>query len=321
MNRWSIDPNQIERLFQKRTLSPKAQKIVRISVGFIWGGFLLILLWSAWRNWDQITPLLTNLQYSQLINAIIFYFADLIAVMIGWIAIVRTFDRSPGWWKNLQIYSFTIAARRLPGTFWYVGGRLIMYQEIGMSKLSVLVASAVELIVTFATAGCVGLGIFLLIGENLPVLLMVVIAFVALSGLFLIYPGITKKLSKRKDIPNTNHAKFKDWLLWIISTSVGWIMGGLMVLQFVKVFQPVLSMRDNLYVLGAWALSGMAGFLTIFLPSSFGATELSLMVFLTQLLPLPIAGTIAIAIRLFTLLMEILLSAVFYPIVMKRSPK
>jgi uncharacterized membrane protein YbhN (UPF0104 family) len=59
--------------------------------------------------------------------------------------------------------------------------------------------------------------------------------------------------------------------------------------------------------------------LTIFLPSSLGATELSLMVFLTKLLPLPLAGTIAIAIRLFTLLMEILLSAAFYPIVMRWS--
>jgi hypothetical protein len=81
----------------------------------------------------------------------------------------------------------------------------------------------------------------------------------------------------------------------------------------------LLSTWDTLYITGAWGVSGMLGLLTLFLPSSFGVAELSLTAFLVKLVPFTIAGTIAIGVRIFTLVMEILLSAAFYPFILRYS--
>jgi len=317
MTRRHTDSSYIDKLFQKRTLSPKTQKIIKIMVGFLWGGCLFFLFWKGWQSRDQIIVLFQRAEYVQLFGSMFFYLANLIAAMIGWLAIIRTFEGVPNWWKNLQIFSATFAVRRLPGTLWYIGGRLVMYQRLGVSKSVVLRASAIELVAAFGTAGVVGIGLLLGTGEKFPIALSSAVVLFAIGALILAHPWVFKRVLRPDDQINLTHARKSDWMIWIVSFSVMWVLGGMMVVQMVKVFQPFLGAHEILYLIGAWALSGMAGLSTIFLPSSFGATELSLTVLLTKLLPLPVAGTIALATRIFTMLMEVILSAAFYPIVIR----
>jgi glycosyltransferase 2 family protein len=309
------EPDFLEKLLGIRTISTKSKRIVQITIFVLWGGCLMLLIQTSWHNWSQISLLLKNAEYSRIIYCLIYYLANLFVTIIGWLAIIRTFKGAPNVWKNLQIFSATFAARRLPGTVWYVGGRLFMYQKYGIPKSTVLVASAIELLVAFSTAGGVGIGLMLGIGEKISFVLSITVILLSLAGFVLMYPDVFKRLLHRAGISTAYHAKRYDWLFWIISFSVMWVMGGLMVVEMVKVFKSYLGVHEYLYVIGAWALSGMAGLLTVFLPSSFGATELSLIAFLGKILPLPIAGTIAISTRLFTMLMEVILAAAFYPFI------
>ena len=93
-----------------------------------------------------------------------------------------------------------------------------------------------------------------------------------------------------------------------------WIAGGLMVAEIVSAFRPLAS-SEIIYVTGAWALSGAAGLMTFFLPSTFGVPELTLAALLSTMMPLPMAGFITIITKLTNLLFEVALSAVCYPIV------
>lgn len=318
----NIDNNKfslLERFSNPRSLSPSRKKSLMIFASFSWGIILVILFYQGWKNWDQIVPLLLNAQVSQLVMAVVYYLVNLIAAMVGWITIIRTFDHNLGWWKHTQIFSSTFAARRLPGTFWYVGGRVLLYQKFNIRKTSALFASAIELAVSIFTAGLVGTSLFFIIDVKFPEALKFLIIGISLLGLFIIHPAILSILFRKMDVNYLMTAKTKDWLLWIVSFIVMWITGGLMVAQMVKVLQPVLLLEDVLYVIAAWSLSATAGLITFFLPSSFGATEFSLMALLTKLLPLTLAGTIAFATRLFTMLMEILLSLIFYPFVIRFS--
>jgi uncharacterized membrane protein YbhN (UPF0104 family) len=307
-----IDLSHLEELLSGRKISPKLNKVLRFLILPLWAGLLFLVIYQGWTNWDKLIPILSDAEYSRIIPAIIYYLLSLIAAIAGWLLIIRTFDHSPGWWKNIKIYSVTLAARRLPGTFWYVGGRILMYQRIGVRKTSIILASVIELTSSFITAGAIGVGFFSLIGNEISDTLQVVISLIIFCGLILIHPNVIRLLLRRIGLYHSLKASTFDWFLWLLSFSVMWIMSGMMVVQLVNIVTPM-ELKDLSFVIGAWSLSGMVGFLTILLPSSFGVTEISLMAFLTKLLPLTLAGSIALATRLFTLLMEVLLAAAFYP--------
>ena len=91
-----------------------------------------------------------------------------------------------------------------------------------------------------------------------------------------------------------------------------WFFTGLAVAQMVSAFQP-LQPKEVLVILGAWPISGVAGLLTFFLPSSFGLTEITLATFLSGITPLPLAGFLVIFLRLATTFIELLISLGFYP--------
>lgn len=91
-----------------------------------------------------------------------------------------------------------------------------------------------------------------------------------------------------------------------------------MLSRIAAVFRPI-GWRESVFLVGAWSLSGVAGLLTLFLPSSFGATELALTGFLQQLMPLPLALTTAVLARILTTLLEIAVSVAFFPL-LRRWP-
>jgi hypothetical protein len=92
---------------------------------------------------------------------------------------------------------------------------------------------------------------------------------------------------------------------------MAWLMGGIMLAQIVGAFS-VIGPQQLVYFIGAWSIAGAGGMLTVLLPSSFGVTELALTFFLSRMLPLPLAATVAVLTRILTTLGEIALSIASY---------
>jgi len=304
----------IEKLLNpKQEVGGKKRWVVRGAVLFIWAVFLGLIFWGGWKSRDTIIPYLLGANYYRFIGVFFTYLGSLIAAVIGWSAIMRDLDGSLSWWKNSQIYSITLAARRLPGTFWYVGGRMVMYQQLGVAKKTVLVASSIEMIITLVTGGLVGLILMLASGTSLPSQVILVIIAGAILGTLILHPSALKAILKRNGKNLVENLRLQDVLVWFVLYTIMWAVSGLMLSQLVSAFQPV-SSREMSLITGIWALSGTAGVLTFFLPSTFGVTELTLAVLLSQIMPLPLAGVIAILTRLMTIFFEALLSAAFYPV-------
>ena len=121
-----------------------------------WGLVLVVLIGMVWKYRDQVIPYLKQAHYGHLALSLVFYLMAFIFVVAGWKAILQPFAVKIGWWKHAAIYGFTLAARRLPGTVWYIGGRLIYYQRIGISRRDISVASSIELIADLVTSCLVG---------------------------------------------------------------------------------------------------------------------------------------------------------------------
>ena len=111
----------------------------------------------------------------------------------------------------------------------------------------------------------------------------------------------------------------KHILAWIACYLIMWIASGLMLNQLVSIFKPG-DIYQTLYLIGAWTLSSSASMLTIFLPSGLGLKEIATTGLLSVILPLPLAGTVAILMRFLATFLEIVVSATFYLIGL-RSPR
>jgi hypothetical protein len=212
-----------------------------------------------------------------------------------------------------------LAARRLPGTVWYVGGRVMLYEQWGVSKTTVLIVSGVELVLTVVASVIVGL-VCVPFGMALSNRIALLLIAGATAGLVALHPFGLSLLMRAIGRPLQRPVQFKETLTWLVAYLATWVLGGLMLSQVVMAFQP-LELSGLLFVIGAWAISGAAGYLTFLLPSGLGATELALTILLSQLMPLPLATIVAILMRILTTLFELVLSATFFALLRyTRSP-
>ena len=296
----------------QQEITGKKHWLVRGAVLLIWLVCLGLVFWGGWKNRNTIIPYLLRANFYRFIGVFFAYLGSLVAAAISWSTIMHNLDRSISWLKNVQIYCITLAARRLPGTIWYVGGRMVMYQQLGVAKKTVLVASSIEIVTTLVTGGLVGLVLVLVSGASLPSQVILVIIVGAILGTLILHPSTLKVILKKNGRDLVENLRLQDVLVWFVLNTLMWVLSGFMLGQMVSAFQTVSSHSLTL-IIGIWALAGTAGFLTFFLPSTFGVTEITIAILLSQLMPLPLAGTIAILIRLTTILFEALLSAAFYP--------
>ena len=185
-----------------------------------------------------------------------------------------------------------------------------MYERLGTSKVTTVTASGIELIVGFLADCIIGL-VFLPISLHPPLIWYLPITAVVVIGLVIIRPiSLCWIMEKFKHPIKHTIPTWKPYL-WILIRLATILAGGLMITNIVKLFTP-LSGSEVLYTIAARAISGLAGYLTYLLPSSLGASDLTTIVLLSNIIPVALATVVAVIIRIFTTLCELVLSASFY---------
>ena len=235
------------------------------------------------------------------------YFGSLFGATTGWFFLMRSLDSPVSWWQNVRIFLKTLAYRRFPGTLWYVGGRLAMYQELGIPKITIVFSSTVEVIVTIVSGLVVSLLFFVLSGAEMPYQFQLIILTVITLGVFFLLPWLTRKLVPLFKGNFLQDLDRKKLMLCFGGMAFGWIAGGLMIGSMVASFQPIHT-TDFAYIIGLWGIAGTAGYLVLVLPSSFGVTDITLALLLSRIIPLPLAGVITILVRLMTTGFEVAFS-------------
>lgn len=291
------------------TPEPKSRPWLRFAVGVFWAFGIGLLLWLAWRYREDIVPYLANVRPFGLLRAFGWYLLSLGAIAAGWVSLMRHFAPGIPWHTHVRIYCATLAGRRLPGTLWYVGGRLVLYHREGVSRTLVSIASTVEYAVILVSGALVGI-ILLPAAAETPGAAPA--ALVVAAVLILSSPRLVAWLAERMGRPLPVKIAFTDVLVWLAALAVMWVCGGMMLVEIIRAFAPLPSALAG-YVLGAWALAGTLGALTFALPSSFGVGEISLTLFLAQIMPAAEAGTIAVVTRFIGLVFEVIPAVAMIP--------
>lgn len=294
------------------------QKMIRKSVNIFWIILFGILFWQVWKSRNQLTPIINNVDWIVLGKVSFYYILALIFAIIGWISIISIFTPKVPVFTHFKIYLATMATKRLPGTIWYISGRAILYKNLGISQMHTASASGLEIVMSFL-ANCVVAVTVLLFGI-IPIdrSYFFILIIGILASLFVINPKTISWFMSFIKRPLVEPIKFWQPFLWLIIRFAVIISGGLMVFQIATIFRP--SVIDTFWVvLGARALSGAASFLTFFLPSSFGAADITLAAILTMIMPLTLAGMTALTVRLVTTLFDVIIGFIFF-LVLRKSP-
>jgi hypothetical protein len=231
---------------------------------------------------------------------------------------MKTMDDSLAWWTHISIYFLTLMTRRIPGTVWYIGGRVVLYKRFGVSGIKTATGSGIELVISFV-ANCMLAMLFLPFGLGLSTYWIIPFGFVSLMGLLVLEPSILAKIMVGLKRPLPIPIARWQIAIWLFLRMALVLAGGLMIFQTIRVFLP-LSTEMLFLVLGARAISGAASMISFFLPSSMGIYDLTMLAFLATVMPPSLATVVTVLVKLYTTIFEILFGLFFY-IIIRKTPE
>lgn len=282
------------------------------------GGFVLLTLAVIGQilfvNRESLRDYLGEIRPIFLPLIALLFTVDLLISLAGWHTLVKKLTTLDSFRINTKINLYSNLARRIPGGIWYVASRAALYEQNGVSKRKTALLSALE--ITFFISSGVVVSLFSLalwelplsFVEQIPSVGFLVIAF--LAAFALMHPHVVSRVWKfiaKEAVPQ--QLAWRD-TLGLLAIYVGtWLVGGLVLHAVINLFYP-LPLTQIPMSIGVWTLSGtisLVGFISF---SFFGLREVSLVLLLTPILPLPLTILIGIVIRLVWLSGE-LISALY----------
>lgn len=293
-------------------------KLLKVVLYLIWAVLFAFLAYTVWKSRDQLLPYLAKADYSQFVIVVGVYLIALFLAVLNWAVIMHAFESSISFWMHARIYLVSMVSRRLPGTIWYVGGRMVFYKRLGVPSVKTASASGIEFIISFVADALLA-AIFIPLGLNLSKIWLIPLSLVVVAGLLVLRPKTVQKIMTKLNHPLAQPVSMSQVISWLLLRMTLVLAGGLMIFFTIRIFTP-LEFDSLLFVLGARALSGAAGMLTFLLPSSMGASDLTLLAMLSTIIPTSLATVIALLVRIYTTLFELIFGLIFFILLNKSLP-
>jgi len=270
-----------------------------------------LLTWSVVQEWDTLKTFPWRLNVGCLLLASLFHSLALGATFVVWHLMLRRLGGFDDVRRNFVIYYLSTLAKRIPSALWYIGGRLMMYRQVEVSRSAVLNATALETVLI----GAAGILVYLLLQPFYTYAIanttwVLAVIGVAASVTFLLRPRLLLDLTNallRRLKRNSIQADLsrRDLLLWGGIYVIPWPLAGVslyFMIQAITVGLPA----DLVSVIGVSTLSMLIALLTIILPGGLGLKELTIAGLLSSWMPLSAGIVIAIAYRILQTLDEVL---------------
>jgi hypothetical protein len=219
------------------------------------------------------------------------YLISLLIQFFIWSRLI-SFHRKASW-TDLNIYSQMILMRSLPGGAWHWIGRISMYSaETEIPTRVVVLGNFLEWGLLILTGA--GITLALTRGSTLWILLSALAVVAAFS---LAFAWQSRTLSWWERAANS--------LQWLFLFCLVWLAGSAILYLFVQAVAGP-GRLDWVEALRVWAFSGSVSLLIVFLPSSLGVREASLILLLQPGLPVSMALLTALLIRIVFIIADLL---------------
>lgn len=288
-------------LSRRRLLSVAGLLLTAVCLAFV--GYIV------YREREVLVTHLLRADARQLLAVVAWYLVDLAIFIWGWAAIMAGMGGRISLIRHARIFCLANAAKRLPGTLWYIGGRAALYSRAGIPSRAVVVASAVEGALIWLSGLAIAVP-FLMVALPDRRWVWLGVGGLLLAGLLnpRTLQWILHRVTRDGAVSTISLPQVYGWLLLYLA---GWAVGGVLLFAILAIFQAP-ALNDLPSVIGAWAVAGTASMLTFFLPSGFGVTEVTITALLGRLVPAGVAVLAALSARVLITLLDVIVGSLAY---------
>ena len=262
-------------------------------------------------NWNDLVTFPWRFNFGNLVLAWVFHSLALGMTFIVWTLMIRRLSGFSDLRANFRFYYVSVLAKRVPMSIWYIGGRLVMYKQAGISSSSVLNGILLENMIIGLASILVFL-LFLPLYSVIPDGVAVPAAVVGsiLTLVILVRPQVFVELTNRvlrrfhKSELDKVPAR-KDILLWGGGYILTVLFAGVSLMYATRAFTDS-SGPGLIDAVGIAAITTIIALLSMVLPAGAGLKELTSSALLAHWMPLPTAIVISIAYRLLQTLNEVM---------------
>jgi hypothetical protein len=294
------------RRFRERLRGPGAWRM--------WSGMILLLLLVAYVVYMLTRGGLPEIDLRELFARIhpadvalfaLIYGANLALAIGAWALIIGTVSGCWRWIEHVRIYCITTITRRLPGTFWYLLGRVVLYERLGVPRGLTAVAGGLEFVAMILAGILVTLVTWPLVLGGTALDPRALLATLAVCALLLNPPLVRSLIRRFGRAGGAAPVRYRQVLLWVGVFAVVWAVGGLQLYVIVRAVAP-LPPSALPAMIGVWSATGVVATVFFsFLPFGLGATEVTLASLLSPFVPPAEALVIALVMRVMLTLSEI----------------
>jgi len=243
----------------------------------------LFILLAIGSHWDVISRIEWNSERLSLIGLAVA--ATLCRRLAGgflWAWIVQLISKSKSitFRQSLKVYFVSNLATYIPGTYWFIPGRIVMNTKHGVNALQTGASTLLEQFLIILSGALFGLSAVNLIAEQLhfQVASFWWIVMVIIIGLIAIHPrSIQRIINLMARILKTEQVSIRlhygTALLLLMWSCTIWTMSAFSLWFLTKAFIPEIPFTQ-VGIFGAiFAISWLIGFFTPFAPSGIGVRE------------------------------------------------
>lgn len=293
----------------------KKFKIISISVIVI---ILAVITKVFIDNWHKIPFEELAFNYSLFITAFLLSILISLFAALLWRYTLIILGDKIGWKDAWRITVYSQIVRYIPGKVWQYMGKIYWGKKIGLSNKKIILSTLIETISLLsgsfiASLYCLRLYIskgYVSSGYIILVLLAITITVLMLN------PRIIEKVINRfgkKWIANPISLNFSylKILFLVFLYFLLWMLLGFQLHLLVNSFYDI-SFSHWIYLASFNALSWLIGFLSIITPSGLGVKEGIFILGFKAIVPVSFAIIVAILIRLYTIVADLLITAIFF---------
>lgn len=262
------------------------------------------VLWLVVQNQEMIRAFPWRIHLPSLLLAAGFHSLALWVTCWVWYLFIRRLDGFRDPWLTIRIYFVSTLAKRIPTSLPYIGGRMILYRQLGVSSGAVLNSIFLEnLLLGIGGVICLALvwpfSAVFLPAYVLPLLLVAALLLTALMVFrFEQIRRQVNRLFRRLQVSEMHHSPTAtDLALWIGLYLLPWLAAGGSL--YYAVAGLALDIRlSPIDALTISTVSTLVALLNLIVPAGFGLKELSMAALLLPWMPLSVALLFSLLYRL-----------------------
>lgn len=295
---------------------PDKKKILK-TLKILFGVLVVVFLaWYFWKNWDEFSDKIMNVDMGIFIFSMLFYFLYKITLASLWHYITKLNGCAIKYEKAVTSYLYSILGKYIPGKVFMLAARLTYYKEEDAPLSKVTVCFFIENVCTLLGAAMLFIVSLLFFPNELlenykwVTIALIVVFFVCIHPKIInFFLRILGKLFKKDlEIPMKYSQMLKVVLLFIGN----WLIVGVGFFILTKSIYPAVEYSELLFCAGIWGVSAIMGILAIFAPSGLGVREGIIVAGLCLIMPQSDAMVVSVVSRLWQTIPELVLVALAF---------